>query len=133
MKRFKVAAIMVLVPLASVAAAQGLVPVRPLDGYGCMRLRMTHEQAIDRSYSVSVRAGPGPKYPEIGIASAIVLVRSPSNRRDGYDEVLFPTGQVGWIESRALMPFQTQDFPRATCTPSLMSNGRPGFKITTNQ
>lgn len=124
-------ATMILLPC--VVSAQGLTAIKPIDGYACMRLRLTHAQAIDHSFTVPVFSGPSATSPELGTASAIVLVRSPSQISNGFQGVLFPNGQAGWIEDKWLMPFPTQDFPRATCTPSTMSNGRPGFKINTNQ
>lgn len=133
MKTYFLAAGIALFAMAEMAGAQGLTAVKPIEGYSCMRLRMTHEQAVDRSFTVPVFSQPARSNPPAGIASAIVLVREPPKPQGGFREILFPDGRTMWIETKWLMPFPTSQFPKATCTPSWMSNGRPGFTSSTNQ
>ena len=109
------------------ARAQGLQAVRPLPGYACMVLNLSQQQMLDNSLHVSVYAEPSPSSPKIGDASAVVIATSPLNVAHGFGEVLFPDGRQGWIEVKMLRPYASANDPNARCTPSLMSNGRPGL------
>ena len=76
------------------------------------------------------RAGlrqPSASSPKVGNAAAVVIATSPLNVVHGFGEVLFPNGRQGWIEAKMLRPYANASNPNAHCTPSLMSNGRPGF------
>src|SRR3954470_18323215 len=95
------------------AGAQGLTAVRPIPGYVCMRLKLTHEQAMDRSFEIPVYSKPSKTSPTIGTASPIVLVKSPLQVEDGLAEILFPDGRSGWLARNLLIPYATADFPNA--------------------
>ena len=123
---FSIVAMGILGAIGS-ASAQGLTAVRPIPGYICMRIKLTHEQAMDRSFEIPVYSQPSKSSSTIGIASAIVIVKSPLQVKDGLAEILFPDGRNGWLARDLLIPYATADFPNARCTPSIMSNGRPGF------
>ena len=112
---------------ASIASAQGLTAVRPLQGYSCMRLKLTPEQVVDRNLQIPVYTAPSTSSPKVGNASAIVIVRTPLHVENGLAEVLFLDGRQGWLSRELLRPYATAEFPNAQCTPSIMSNGRPGF------
>ena len=128
---------MTFVPLAAVllatmavghtAAAQGLTAVKPLAGYVCMRLNLTREQMLDNSLSVPVFAHPSSTSPKIGEASATVITKSPMESQNGFAKILFLDGRPAWIPQNLLMPYATAAAPNAHCTPSLMSDGKPGF------
>ena len=133
MKTSFVAAGIAVFAMTGMAGAQGLTAVKPIEGYSCKRLRMTHEQAVDRSFTVPVFSQPSRSNPPAGIASAIVFAKDPSKLQNGFAQILFPDGRSMWIEAKWLAPFATPQFPKATCTPSWMSDGRPGSKIATNQ
>lgn len=113
--------------LATGASAQGLRAVKPIPGYMCMRLKLTHEQVVDRSFAVPVFVGPSASSGRLGNASAIVIVKSPLHTENGFAEILFPNGRPGWITKDVLAPYATTEYPNAHCTPSVMSNGRIGF------
>ena len=128
---------MKFIPLAAVllaamavghtAAAQGLTAVKPLAGYVCMRLNLTREQMLDNSLSVPVFAHPSSTSPKIGEASATVITKSPMESQNGFAEILFPDGRPAWIQVNMLVPFRNSLNPTAHCTPSLLSNGKPGL------
>jgi hypothetical protein len=109
------------------AFAQGPTAVQPLPGYKCMRLKLTHEQVVDRSLQIPVFVGPSSASGKLGNASAIVIVKSPMHVENGYAEILFPDGRTAWLTRDLLIPYATPEYPNADCTPSLMSNGKPGF------
>jgi hypothetical protein len=111
--------------LAISAHAQGLHAVSPLPGYECAMLNMTHEQMIDNSLVVPVYSSPSQASGRMGVASAILIVKAPRHVENGFAEILFPTGKDGWIDARWLAPMPNR--PGHHCTPSVMSNGRPGI------
>lgn len=112
---------------APMARAQGLQAVRPLPGYACMVLNLTQQQMLDDSLHVPVYAEPNPSSARVGDASAVVIATAPLHVVRGFGEVLFPDGRQGWVETRMLRPYSSASDPSARCTPSLMSNGRPGL------
>lgn len=109
------------------AQSQGLTAVRPIPGYECMRLNLTHDQIMDRTLDLPVFSEPSLSSARVGQASATVITKSPPNIRDGFAEILFLDGRPGWIQQKLLMPYATAARPNAHCTPSIMSNGKPGF------
>lgn len=126
---FRIAAATAAVLLAGTVAshAQGLTAVRPLPGYSCMRLGLSAEQMRDPNKLPVVHSGPSRESGALGVASAVVIVRSPMNVQGGMAEMLFLDGRTGWIDAQLLRPYATPAAPNAHCTPSIMSNGRPGF------
>ena len=127
MHRIIVAILLAIVVPAPGARAQGLKAVRPLPGYACMVLNLTQQQMLDDTLHVPVYAEPAQSSSRIGDASAVVIATSPLNVVPGLGEVLFPDGRQGWIEAKMLRPYSSASNPDAHCTPSLMSNGRPGL------
>ena len=117
----------VFLTISGMSLAQGLTAVKPLPGYACMRLKLTHEQVADRNLQIPVFVGPSVSSGKLGNASAIVLVRAPLRVENGFAEILFPDGRTAWLSRDLLEPYATSEFPNAHCTPSLMSNGKPGF------
>ena len=109
------------------ANAQGLHPVSPLQGYSCMTLKLTSEQIRSNSIAVPVYNGPSTSSGEAGIASAVLIVKTPLNIQNGFAESLFSDGRTVWIKADWLQPYRSASNPNARCTPSMMSNGRPGF------
>ena len=109
------------------AGAQGLTAVRPIPGYTCMRLNLSAEQMMDRNLSVPVLTEPSAQSARIGEASATLIVREPMHVQNGFAEILFLDGRKAWIRRELLRPYATPAAPNARCTPSIMSNGRPGF------
>ncbi len=108
--------------LAPVAAlATGLTAVQPIPGYVCMAL-----QPPDAAPPVLVL--PSPSAPHLGIASATMIVASPLQTMNGYAKVLHLDGRIGWVEASKLRPWRSASDPSATCTPSIMSDGRPGTR-----
>ena len=118
---------LLLVAATGSAQAEHLKAVKPLDGYACMDLNLTEAQLRDNSVTVPILSGPSPDAPWGGNASAIVIVRAPLHVVNGYAEILKLDGQPGWIAADKLKPYASVSNPNAHCTPSVMSNGRPGF------
>lgn len=117
--------VMLAIPIA--AQAQGLQAVRPLPGYACAMLNVSPAVLRDGPLP-PVLAEPRAGAVEIGQASAVVIVASPAKTAAGYTAVLHLDGRPGWVESSKLKPYRSASNPNATCTPSLMSDGRPGFR-----
>lgn len=113
--------------LVSRADAQGLHAVGPLAGYACMSLKLTNAELQDKSLAIPVYAGPSKESGRVGNAAAVVIAKSPLHVVDGFAELLFPTGREVWIEADLLTAYHNESDPNAHCTPSLMSNGKPGF------
>ena len=126
MQRLVVALLAIALPGVA-TRAQGLKAVRPLPGYACMVLNLTQQQMLDDTLHVPVYAEPSPSSSKVGDAAAVVIATSPLNVVRGFGEVLFPDGRQGWVEAKMLRPYSSASSPGAHCTPSLMSNGRPGF------
>ena len=114
--------------LASVAHAQGLRAVHPLDGYACMNLNVPEKLLEDRTWAgVPVFAAPLPDARQVAVATPTVIAKSPAVITNGYAQVLRLNGDTGWIEAAKLKPYSSASDLYARCTPSLMSNGRPGL------
>jgi hypothetical protein len=95
--------------------------VRPIEGYKCMKLKVTEAEAMDFSGAsrIWILKDPQAGAPHIVSASAVVLVKTPEHLVDGFAEVLTINGKPGWIEADRLKPYD----PNARCIPSLLSNG----------
>jgi len=122
--------VLILGMLTAVGAptqAQYLTAVRPLSGYVCMRLNLPREQLLSPDLDVPIFNSPSSSSPRLGKAAAALIVKSPMVVRDGLAEILFLDGRVGWVAASVLGPYATSSNPNARCTPSMMSNGRPGF------
>lgn len=114
----------ILACFSTATSAQTLTAVRPLDGYSCARLNATDAQMMDRKGPrIVIREAPNASAPVGTNAAGVVFVRTPAHVVGSFTEVLQLTGKPGWIETRSIKPFD----PNARCTPSLMSNGRPGI------
>lgn len=116
-----------LVAVSVPVQAQYLTAIKPLAGYACMRLNLPREQLLSPDLDVPVYQEPSTSSPRLGKAAAALIVRSPMIVRDGFAEMLFLDGRVGWVSASVLGPYATPSNPNARCTPSMMSNGRPGF------
>lgn len=113
--------------------ADYLTAVKPLPGFICMNLAISHDQAVDRSFSVPVFASPSLNTPKIGIASIGPFIKYPFRPGQPFQEILTLGGKIGWIETKWLEPWSSPTNPKATCSPWIMSNGRPGPKINSNR
>lgn len=113
---------------AAATAQQQATVASYIPGARCMNLALTHEQMMDTSLSVPMRAAPRPDAPAIGEPGATVIVRDgpPTN---GFREAMLADGRTGWIEGRWLRPWTPATNPRVTCRPAVLSNGRYGFDI----
>ena len=129
MRRFTiyVCAAVLIITCGQRTKAEGLHAVRPLAGYACMMLNLTDAQMRDKSLVVPVYAGPSTTGGRVGNASAIVIAKSPLHIVNGFAEMLFPNGATVWIDAKMLRPYHSDNNPNAHCTPSLMSNGKPGL------
>ena len=114
--------------LVSTAHAQGLRAVRPLDGYACMNLDVPEKTLEDPAWAgVPIRSEPHADAPQAAVATPTVIARFPATVINGFAQVLRLNGETGWIEATKLKPYSSASDPYARCTPSLMSNGRPGL------
>jgi hypothetical protein len=112
---------------SGLAQAQGTQSAKSLSGYACMSLNITDEQANDFHFHVLFYAKPNAHASVVGYASSQVAVRMPVHTVDGFTEALFPTGEVGWIQSTLLRPYHSKLDPTARCVPTMLANGRIGF------
>jgi hypothetical protein len=109
------------------AFAEYLTAVKPIPGYVCMRLKITREQALNKSFTVPVLTQPSPGASQIGSASIVPFIKAPFDPSKAFQQMLTLDGKQGWIETKWLMPYETPERPNAHCTPSIMSDGRPGI------
>ncbi|MGI4827431.1 MAG: hypothetical protein ACRYFU_04460 [Janthinobacterium lividum] len=98
----------------------------PPAGLVCMMPNMTPDQTASYRVGVPVRSAPDPASHIDGYAAAVVIAK-PSISRNGFTEVLWPTGAVGWVVDRALIPWANHYVPGRHCTPTFMANGRLGY------
>lgn len=117
----------------SVADAQSVTAVKPVTGFICMNLAMTHDQAVDRSFSVPVYASPSLQAQRVGSADAVPFIKAPLRPDQKFQEMLWVNGQAAWIETKWLEPWSSPAHPSAVCAPWLMSNGRIGARTDTNR
>jgi hypothetical protein len=111
----------------STGQAVALTAVRPLEGYACMDLNLTDEEMRNFGSLPPVFAAPKQESKKIGVATSTVFVVSPIREVNGFVEMLRLNGQRGWIASKMLRSHRSIAVPPLPCTPSLMSNGKPGF------
>lgn len=112
------------------AYAAGLHAVQPIPGYVCMNLTLTDEEMADPKITVPIRSEPADSAPVAATAAATVFVAKPADASNGYLRVLRLNGKEGWIKADMVKPWSSPNGnPSVTCTPSMMSNGRPGFDI----
>jgi hypothetical protein len=109
------------------AHAADIRVVRPLPGYACMLVRMPSENVRDFGQLPRVLQEPLATARAVGLASAVVFAKSPPNVVNGYAEVVLFNGVKGWLDRSLLSPYRSLGDPKATCTPSLMSNGSLGM------
>jgi len=114
----------------SLALAERVSVVRHIPGYRCMALNLSPEQMMDPSVEVPVYSQPSTASPKIGVAGATVAARDPLVSSKGFVQVLFPSGQTGWIAASALKSWRPAAGTHGTCVPAQLSNGRLGFDYT---
>ena len=109
--------------LMPTADAQGVRPVRPLEGYVCMKLAISEAQALNpNGTGVNLLAEPSPGASVVTTAPSVVFVRSPAVQRNGFLEAIALNGKPAWIAADKVKPLDGM----SRCTPSVMSNGRLG-------
>jgi len=117
-----------ILPLMGQSRGAGLEVVRALPGYACMSLAAPAAASLDpNTPGVPIRSTPDPAAPQAAVASATVIARTPPHIENGFAEVLRLNGAPGWIEADKIKPYRSVSNPFARCTPSIMSDGRPGF------
>ncbi len=109
------------------AKAAGIHVVRRIDGYACMMLNQTPDEAINPADAIHVFAEPRQGAPAVGTAMPVVAVKSPVQQVNGFLSALFPNGKTVWIAAKSLRPYHSLGDPTAKCAPALMSNGLQGF------
>lgn len=128
-KTFLPAAVL-LMGSVSIASASGRHALYPIPGYRCMSLDLSDQELIDPHVVVPIKAEPSSDAPTSSTAASIVFVASPSDQTNDYFRVLQFNGKTGWIKADIVKPWSSPDGDtKATCTPSMMSDGRPGFAI----
>jgi len=130
--RLLLAAVFVVSSCAAsgLAFAERVSVVRHIPGYRCMALNLSPEQMMDRSVEVAVYSQPSTTSPKLGVAGATVAVRDPTVASKGFVQVLFPSGQTGWMAASVLKPWRPAAGTHGTCVPAQLSNGRLGFDYT---
>jgi len=109
------------------ASATPVTAVRELTGYRCMTLNLNFQQMMDPSVVVPVLSQPVSTAPRIGVAASTVAAKEPPTVTNGFIEVLFPSGQKGWVMQSYLKPWRPAAGTTAHCIPAWLSNGRLGF------
>ena len=100
---------------------------KPLDGYECRMLNITAQQSMDFNFHVPVRSEPSESAPEVGWASAVIIVKTPAIAENGFLQMLFPNGKTVWIAASDTKAYRPVSDPSAKCQPEILPNGRIGF------
>ena len=108
---------------------QGLTAVRPVPGLKCMSLDAASRAATRQADLPPVLASPDPGASRIGYPTSIVFVKTPVHNKNGFVEIVRLNGESGWIAADHLETWHPLNGGSATCTPSVMSNGRLGTSI----
>jgi hypothetical protein len=96
MRGFTVAlAALVFGTLTQSGVAGGVHVVSHIDGYTCMMLNQTSEQAVDPHSVIHVFAEPASNARAVGVAMPVVAVREPVRPVNGLLAALFPNGSTG--------------------------------------
>jgi hypothetical protein len=131
MRGFTVAlASLAFATLTQSSVAGGVHVVRHIDGYTCMMLNQTSEQAVDLHSVIHVFAEPASNARAVGVAMPVVAVREPVRPVNGFLAALFPNGSTVWIPAGTLRPYHSLGAPDTRCVPAVMSNGLVGFDYT---
>lgn len=129
MRRLTLCAVIAASILPTTGRAQGLQAVRPVPGLVCVSLDQNSLAAVQQNELPPILAKPNAGAQRIGYATSIVFVRWPEVRENGFVAMIRLNGQPGWIEATHLRPWHSPNGGSATCTPSVMSNGRLGTSI----
>src|SRR5215472_6846558 len=97
------------------AIAESVSVVRHIPGYRCMALNLSPTQMMDPSVEVPVYSQPSAASSKVGAAGATVAARDPLVSSNGFVQVLFPSGQTGWIVGSALKSWQPAAGTHGTC------------------
>ena len=114
----------------AVPVTAAVTVIRHLAGYQCMALSLSQSEMMNPSFVVPVLSEPSGNAPRLGVAGAVVAARYPTLKKNGFVEVLFPTGRTAWIVARFLKAWSPALGTNGTCSPALLSNGRLGFDYT---
>ena len=111
------------------AYAQGLQAVRPAKGLVCMSLDDAAAAATNQQSLPPLRAQPDSSAVVVGYPTSILFTNDPPVTRNGFTEIVRYNGQTGWLGSGHVILWHAANRMPATCTPSIMSNGRLGTRI----
>jgi hypothetical protein len=115
------------------ALAQSYKPVtavKILKGWQCMALASSYGPGGYSAPPAPVFAGPGSAARKVGTGAGVIIVPAPLSVQDGRTVMIWPNGKKVWIDVSQLTRWHSLSNPRATCEPSLMSNGRYGYKTS---
>lgn len=115
--------------LPLVSFGQGLTAVRPVQGLKCMSLDPASLAETNQDALPPVLQTPESNAARIGYPTSVVFVKTPIHEQNGFIEMVRLNGQLGWIAANHLQPWRPLNGGSATCTPSLMSNGKLGTSI----
>lgn len=115
--------------LPFVSFGQGLTVVRPAPGLKCMSLDTASRAATRQDELPPVLVSPDPGATRIGYPTSVVFVKVPVHEKNGFVEMVRLNGEAGWIAANHLEPWRPLNGGSATCTPSVMSNGKLGTSI----
>ncbi|BBU63961.1 hypothetical protein MSC49_38960 (plasmid) [Methylosinus sp. C49] len=111
--------------------AGSFTPVRPIEGYKCLRVHIPEERRFDPSAVPLVFAAPTEASKLIGHSGVAAFVKWPLNEVDGFVEIIWGDhGIKAWIHKDVLRPWRTKwtpPGPASECIPTLMSNGMIGI------
>ena len=109
-----------------VANAEGVHAVRPLPGYTCMQLAAPSGRGTGTG-EIPIRDAPSLSARIVSYAANTMIVEASQPPVSGFLRVLRFTGEQGWIQLNQLRPWSNPYAPNSKCTPSVMSDGKPGF------
>lgn len=112
--------------IATPAAAQDIHAVKPLDGYACMNVTLPPVK-LSFDQLPKARLDPSTSAPYGATVGTIVIAKAPLHVVNGYAEILQFDGREAWLPMKLLAPFSSAGNRRGHCTPSVMSDGKPGI------
>jgi hypothetical protein len=97
------------------------------EGWHCMMLNQTEQQAMDFSIHIPVYDAPSPSAQVAGYASASLVVADQAPV-GGFMMMRFPNGKNVWIAEANVKQWHALANPTAKCAAYIKPNGKPGFK-----
>ena len=120
--------------LGAMAPSAAMEPGGKLSGFSCVALNvkglgLTPEEMWTGRGFPSVLERPDPQAKPIGGVAQIIYVTWPLKEENGFVQVLFPDGQRGWLERKAIRPLRKADGSIGGCSLFRRADGRIMFSL----